>query len=211
MTRVFAPGASRYLGAGAAVLLFLALLPVLRAVPLSPVFASVLVVGIALWVFFAVFFRDPERTVGEGIVSAADGRVRAVDREDSSWRVSVFMNVADVHVNRFPVDSTVAEVEDAGAGFRPAYRPDAERNVQRRYRLTTPIGPVEVVQVTGVLARRLVSFVRPGAVKRKGDRLGMIVLGSRVDVILPADRASPVVSVGDRVRAGVTSIAREIA
>ena len=206
---MFAPGAGRYLGAGAAVLLFLALLPVLRAVPLSPAFAAVLAAGLVVWLFFAVFFRDPERAVGEGVVSAADGRVRAVEREGDSWRVSVFMNVTDVHVNRFPVDATVVEVEDAGSGFRPAYRPESDRNVQRRYRLTTPIGPVEVVQITGIFARRLVAFVRAGTRKNKGDRLGMIVLGSRVDVILPAARVSPTVSVGDRVRAGASSIARE--
>ena len=206
---MFAPGAGRYLGAGAAVLLFLALLPVLHAVPLSPAFVAVLGAGLVVWLFFAVFFRDPERALGEGVVSAADGRVRAVERDGDSWRISVFMNVTNVHVNRFPVDATVLEVQDGGEGFRPAYRPDADRNVQRRYRLTTPIGPVEVVQVTGILARRLVSFVRVGSVQKKGDRLGMIVLGSRVDVILPADRASPTVREGDRVLAGTSSIARE--
>ena len=206
---MFAPGASRYLGAGAAVLLFLALLPVVRAVPLSVPFASVLGVGFALWLFFAAFFRDPERAVGDGVVSAADGRVRAVEREGNLWRVSVFMNVTNVHVNRFPVDARVTEVESGGAGFRPAFRSDADRNVHRRYRLATPLGSVEVVQFTGIFARRLVSFVRPGSSGRKGDRIGMIVFGSRVDVFLPAERATPVVNVGDRVRAGTSSIARE--
>jgi phosphatidylserine decarboxylase len=208
---VFAPGASRYLGAGAAVLLFLAVLPVVRAVPLSVPFAAVLGIGLALWLFFAVFFRDPERAVGEGVVSAADGRVRAVAREGGVWRVSVFMNVTNVHVNRFPVDARVMEIESSGSGFRPAYRPDADRNVHRRYRLATPLGSVEVIQFTGIFARRLVSFVRPGSSGRKGDRIGMIVFGSRVDVFLPADRATPVVKVGDRVHAGASSIARESA
>jgi len=206
---VFAPGAGRYLGAGAAVLLFLAVLPVVRAISLSVPFGAVLGAGFALWLFFAVFFRDPERVIGEGIVSAADGRVCAVEREENAWRVSVFMNVTNVHVNRFPVEGRVEEIESAGTGFRPAYRPDAARNVRRRYRLTTTLGTVEVVQITGVVARRLVSFVHVGSSGRKGDRLGMVVLGSRVDVVLPADRASPVVKVGDRVRAGSSSVARE--
>jgi len=206
---VFAPGAGRYLGAGAAVLLFLALLPVVQAVPLSPPFALVLAAGLALWLFFAVFFRDPERAVGEGVVSAADGRVRAVERDGEYWCVSVFMNVTNVHVNRFPVPGRVTEVEGRGEGFRPAYRTDARHNVQRRYRLATEMGDVEVVQITGVLARRLVSFVTVGSTGRKGDRLGVIVLGSRVDVRLPASRVTPTVKVGDRVLAGASSIARE--
>ena len=206
---MFAPGSGRYLGAGAAVLLFLAALPVLGAVALSLAWVALLAVGLAVWLFFAVFFRDPNRPVGEGVVSAADGRVRAVDRSENVWCVSVFMNVTDVHVNRFPLDGRVVEVVGRGSGFRPAYRPDAGGNVQRLYRLSTAIGDVEVVQITGVLARRLVSFVRVGSVGTKGDRLGMIVLGSRVDLLLPADRVTPVVRVGDRVRAGASSVARE--
>ena len=206
---MFAPGAARYLGAAAAVLLFLAALPAIGAVGLSLTWAIGLLVGVAVWTFFAAFFRDPERSTGEGIVSAADGRVRAVAREGDRWRVSVFMNVTNVHVNRFPLDGKVTEVENAGSGFRPAYRPDAERNVQRHYRLSTALGPVEVVQITGVVARRLVSFVRAGSVGKKGDRLGMVVLGSRVDVLLPASRATPTVHVGDPVRAGESTIARE--
>jgi phosphatidylserine decarboxylase len=206
---VFAPSAGRYLGAAAAVLLFLAALPAVGAVPLSLPWTVGLLAGVVVWGFFAVFFRDPERTPGEGIVSAADGRVRAVDREGNVWRISVFMNVANVHVNRFPVDGRVTGIEGGGSGFRAAYRPEADRNVQRHYRLSTALGPVEVVQITGVVARRLVSFVRAGSLGKKGDRLGMIVLGSRVDVLLPADRTSPVVRVGDRVRAGTSPIAME--
>jgi len=206
---VFAPGAASYLGSAAAVLLFLAALPAMGAVPLNLPWAVGLVAYAGVWSFFAVFFRDPERRPGAGVVSAADGHVRAVEREGDRWRVSVFMNVTDVHVNRFPVDGEVREVTEGGSGFRPAYRPDADRNVSRRYLLATPLGPVEVVQITGVFARRLVSFVRVGSAGRKGDRLGMIVFGSRVDVLFPADRATPTVHVGERVLAGTSPIARE--
>ncbi|HYB78548.1 MAG TPA: phosphatidylserine decarboxylase [Thermoplasmata archaeon] len=206
---MFAPGAGRYLGAGAAVLLFLAVLPVIGAVPLSVPFGGLLAVGLAIWLFFAAFFRDPERVPADGVVSAADGRVRAVDREGNVWRISVFMNVTDVHVNRFPFDGRVDAIEGSGEGYRAAFRADANRNVQRSYRLATPLGTVEVVQITGLFARRLVSFVRVGARGRKGDRLGMVVLGSRVDVLVPSDRVSPVVQVGDRVHAGSSTIARE--
>ncbi len=207
---MFAPGAGRPLGAVGGVLLVVGALVVRGVVPDRTVAAAVLVVLAALWVFLAVFFRDPQRAPGAGVVSAADGRVRAVERDGERWRISVFMNVTDVHVNRLPVDARVDAVADAGSGFRAAYRPDAQHNVQRAYRLQTSIGPVEVVQMTGVLARRLVSFVRPGDARRKGDRFGMIVLGSRVDVLLPVGAVTPAVRVGDRVRAGTSTIAREL-
>jgi phosphatidylserine decarboxylase len=161
-----------------------------------------------LLAFLLVFFRDPERTVGEGVVSAADGRVRAVEQVNGRWLVSVFLSPLDVHVNRLPLDATVEAIDTSGRGHSPAYGPDAASNVQRRYRLATELGPVDVVQITGAVARRLVTFVRPGDRGRKGDRLGMIVLGSRTDVLVPADRAVPTVRVGDRVRAGSSTIAR---
>ncbi len=206
---MFAPGAGRPLGAVAVVLLLVAGLVALGVVPDRWAAVAALLVAAALWVFLATFFRDPKRTPGEGVVSAADGRVRAVVREGNRWRVSVFMNVTNVHVNRFPTDARVESVGDAGSGYRAAYRPDADLNVRRSYLLSTPLGPVEVVQMTGVLARRLVSFVRPGSEGRKGDRFGMIILGSRVDVLLPAGRLIPTVTVGDRVLAGESTIARE--
>ncbi len=180
-----------------------------RVLPFSLVEIAALAVAGAVWLFLAVFFRDPEREVGEGIVSAADGRVSAIEREGDRVRISVFMNVTNVHVNRFPLTAKVEAVDDAGSGFRPAYGRDAAENVRRRYALESALGPVEVVQITGILARRLVSFVKPGVLGHKGDRFGMIVFGSRVDVVLPGSRVELAVTVGDPVRAGVTTIARE--
>ena len=205
---MLAPGAARLVGpvavALAAVLAVLTFFAPSRGV----VGGAVATVLAALLVFFLIFFRDPERVPGEGVVSAADGRVRAVERTDGRWRISVFLSPLDVHVNRLPLDAVVEAVESSGRGFRPAYRADAAENVQRRYRLRTELGPVEVVQITGIAARRLVSFVGPGSVGRKGERFGMIVLGSRTDVLLPADRVVPTVRVGDRVRGGASTIAR---
>ena len=205
---MFAPGVGRLLGATAAALALLAGLVATGTIPHPVAAYGALLVGAAVWAFLAVFFRDPERAIGEGIVSAADGRIRAVEREGDRWRISVFMSVTNVHVNRWPIDLTVDAIRQEGHGFRAAYRPDADRNVRRHYTATSALGPIEVVQITGVLARRLVSFVHPGTSGRKGERFGMIVLGSRVDVLLPADRVTPTVSVGDRVRAGASPIAR---
>ncbi len=160
--------------------------------------------------FLAIFFRDPERPVGDGIVSAADGVVREVATSEGRLTISVFLGVTDVHVNRWPLDGAVEAIAAEGSGFRPAYRADAASNVRRRYLLRTEIGPVELVQIAGIAARRLVSFVEVGSSGKKGDRLGMIVLGSRVDVVLPADRAIAAVRVGERVRGASSTIARVV-
>jgi phosphatidylserine decarboxylase len=205
---VFAPGAGRPLVVAALLLALGTLAEWFRWLPLSYPLLALIVLGAGFWGFFAWFFRDPPRAVGEGIVSAADGRVRAVSVEGDRTRISVFMNVTDVHVNRLPLDATFARISTGGAGYRPAYRTDADRNVARSYRLETALGPVEVVQITGILARRLVSFVGTGDVRSRGDRFGMIVLGSRVDVLLPTARIAPVVEVGQRVWAGRSTIAR---
>jgi phosphatidylserine decarboxylase len=206
---VFAPGAGRPLLGGGILLAAVALLWAFRLFPFSLPLLLVYLVAAGVLGFLASFFRDPERPVGDGIVSAADGRVREVVEEGELLRVSVFMNVTDVHVNRTPLDGTFAAVETTGAGHRPAYRADAGRNVSRTYELATALGPVRIVQVTGILARRLVSFVVPGDHRARGERFGMIVLGSRVDVLLPRARVDAAVHVGDRVWAGVTPIARE--
>ena len=206
---MFAPGAARWIGPFAAVAAVLAGLIGLGAWPAGPAELGALAGFLAGAAFLAWFYRDPARTPGPGIVSAADGRVRAVERDGDRLRISVFMNVTDVHVNRLPLDGTVESIEAAGRGFRAAFRPSADRNVRRHYHLATALGPVEIVQITGVVARRIVPFVSPGARLQRGDRFGMIVLGSRVDVILPADRVRPTVAVGDRVRAGVTTVAEE--
>jgi phosphatidylserine decarboxylase len=208
---VFAPGAGRFLGPPGTAAVVIALLLLGRFWPSATLsFVGLLALAVALTVFFAVFFRDPERVPGAGIVSAADGRVRAVEREGDLLRISVFMNVTNVHVNRYPLDGRVEAIATEGSAHRPAYLPDAGHNVRRSFRLSTTLGTVEVVQVTGVLARRLVSFVSVGSVGQKADRFGMIILGSRVDVLLPAARVTPTVEVGQTVRAGTTTIAREL-
>ena len=205
---MFVRPARPYLAAGAAALVVLwAVVAFTHPVFLAGLIAALALTG--LWLFFAIFFRDPERVPGQGVVSAADGRVTIVAEEEGRWRIAVFMNVTDVHVNRFPLDAEVEGIDDSGEGFRPAYAPDATHNVQRRYRLRTGAGPVEVIQMTGIVARRLVSLVRPTEDHHKGDRLGMILLGSRVDVLIPVAAVRPVVKPGDRVWAGRSTIAVE--
>jgi phosphatidylserine decarboxylase len=201
----------RYLGVFALLLAVLTAALVVGYIP-DPnlTFYAALPAAWAVLAFLLWFFRDPERAVGPGVVSPADGRVIAVGPDGERTRIAVFMNVTDVHVNRFPIDGTVRAVEDGGAGFRPAFHPDAIHNVWRKTTLETDLGEVEVVQMTGIVARRIVSFVGPGDRRPKGARLGMIVLGSRVDLLFDPGRARASVAVGDRVVAGVTQVAREL-
>ena len=182
--------------------------------------ATVLPAGL-LTVLFALllyFFRDPQRTspTGEGLFLApADGRVVEVQQvreprflEGEGLRIGIFMSVLDVHVNRAPVDGQVVLVEHVPGQFLQAFRPEAsEVNEHNLIGLKSRYGRVLVKQVAGILARRVVCWVRTGHKLQAGDRLGVIKFGSRVDVYLPLG-AEPVVRVGDQARAGVTVVAR---
>jgi phosphatidylserine decarboxylase len=171
-------------------------------------------------VFSLSFFRDPERhiPVGEGIaISAADGVVidasivKAEGFGDAgALRIAVFMNVFNVHVNRSPVDGTVIATNHSAGKKLSAYNKNAEyENEHGDTDLKTPQGMVRVRQIAGLIARRVVTRVKAGDDLKKGDRIGIIRFGSRVDVFLPASY-QPSVKPGDHVHAGETVIAREV-
>lgn len=169
-------------------------------VPFAPV--------LALAVLMLNFFRDPERTAGQGLVAPADGVVQSIDEwEDGRTRVAIFMNPFNVHVNRAPLEGVVASVEHVAGGFVPAFDKESERNERVVWHFGTEAGDVEVIQIAGAVARRIVPYLKPGDKVRKGERFGMIRLGSRVDTFLPAGVA-PAVSVGDITVAGETTLAR---
>lgn len=205
---MFAPGAGRPLGVGLALIVVLAALVGSGIAPRTVGAVLLLVAATLVWLFFAAFLRDPDRQPGADVVAPADGRIRRVTAEGRNWVISTFMGVSDVHVNRFPLDGKVTRIVNAGAGFRPAYDELSKHNVRRHYTLATSGGDVEVIQMTGAFARRLVSLVHEGDARHKGEHLGMIILGSRVDVLLPAERFEPMVVPGARVRAGESTIAR---
>ena len=168
---------------------------------------------------FLGFFRDPERVPPSGeelILSPADGRVvsiRPVDRGgvfgDAATAVSIFLSPLDVHVNRAPVNGKVEEVRYRKGHFFAAYKEVASRNnEQNGLRIVDARGRrLGVVQIAGVLARRIVCYGKPGDSLARGQRLGMIMFGSRVDVFLPAGSTVEVVD-GQRVRGGETIIGR---
>ena len=173
----------------------------------------VLAVGFCLW-----FFRDPERTApadDRAIISPADGRIVAVvsEREDrflnvQATRVSIFMSPLDVHVNRSPVTGALEKADHRSGQFGAAYRMDAgDINESNSLLLRTAAGAeVVVVQIAGWLARRIICRVRPPARLARGERFGLIMFGSRVDVYLPPE-ARLAVKVGETVRAGKTTLA----
>ena len=160
------------------------------------------------------FFRDPERRIPqapEAVVSPADGRIVQIVDEDAEGRpvrrVSVFMSPLDVHVNRAPIAGTIKEVRYEKGWFGIASRPEASvKNEQNIFTLEGPQGTVVVKQIAGVLARRIVFWKAPGDVVKRGERVGLIKFGSRVDLALPP-RTKVLVKVGDHVRAGSTIIA----
>ncbi len=176
------------------------------------------VVGLAGLAFFGFFFRDPERDIRaepELVVAPADGKVIAVDSvqeerylQGPARRVAIFMNVFDVHVNRAPVAGTVTATEHRDGCFKAAWSEAAcHLNEQLAVVLEAAGRRVLVVQIAGLLARRIVSYVQPGQTLEKGERLGMICFGSRVDLYLPP-AAQVLVKVGEKVKAGHSLIAK---
>lgn len=169
--------------------------------------------------FFTYFFRDPERPIPQEpgvVISPADGKVIALDEvtEDKflgrpAKRVCIFMNVFDVHVNRAPVAGTVAASNHRNGCYKVAWHPCADQaNEQQATLLEAEAGRrVLVVQIAGLLARRIISYVRPGQTLARGERLGMICFGSRVDLYLPTD-TELLVQVGDKVQAGSSVLGR---
>jgi len=166
----------------------------------------------------AAFFRDPERDIPEdpaAVVAASDGRVLSVERlADERFgtgeflRVAVFLSVLDVHVNRVPVAGRVADYFVEDGGYANAMTAAAEHNVAAYTVLDTEHGKVVVAQRTGLIARRIVQRVPVGTLVARGERMGLIRFGSRTDIYLPADRAEPLVGVGDKVIGGSSVIAR---
>jgi phosphatidylserine decarboxylase len=160
-------------------------------------------------VFVLNFFRDPERPIPPDpsvVVSPADGRVVEIQEEmfDNRRvrRVSIFMSPLDVHVNRSPITGTITDVRYQKGQFRVASQPRASiENENNIFVVRGELGEVVVKQIAGLLARRIVFWKRPGDLIQRGERVGLIKFGSRVDVSVDP-RVELRIQVGDRVAAG---------
>jgi phosphatidylserine decarboxylase len=192
--------------------------------------AMTVVAGLAGWKFacgalglatlaVAGFFRDPERRVpaGEGlVVSPADGKVVSIADvsggsrfSETVTRVSIFLSPLDVHINRMPVGGKINEVDYKPGKFLAAYKEDAsEKNEQNALKVVDEKGRLfGVVQIAGVVARRIVCWAKIGDILRRGDRFGLIMFGSRTDLYLPHG-CQLEISEGQTVKGGETIVGR---
>ena len=165
--------------------------------------------------FCAFFFRDPERRPpddGMALLAPADGRVTEAgptnEGEPGTQRVSIFLSIFDVHINRAPAAGEIRAVRYREGAFRAAFRKDAaERNERNELEMTNERGTIRIRQIAGVVARRIVCRVRAGDRLARGERFGLIRFGSRTDLLLPPG-VSVSVRPGDRVRGGLTVIGK---
>ncbi|GHA76302.1 phosphatidylserine decarboxylase [Streptomyces termitum] len=156
------------------------------------------------------FFRDPEREIAQGrVISPADGVVQSImPWKDGRTRVAIFMSPLNVHVNRAPLAGTVTSVEHVPGGFVPAFNKESENNERVVWHFDTELGDIEMVQIAGAVARRIVPYIPQGTKVEQGDRIGLIRFGSRVDIYLP-EGVEVAVEVGQTTTAGVTRIDRD--
>jgi len=177
--------------------------------------AAFVLLLLALWV--AYFFRDPERAGERGVslvVAPADGKLIMITEVDEpsfikgrAVRLSIFMNVFNVHVNRYPVDGTVQHVHyNKGKFLNAAAEKSSLENEQMSVGLESAGGRMLVRQIAGLIARRIVTYSKVGDKVKQGERMGIIRFGSRVDVFIPVG-ASIRAKLGDITTAGVTVLA----
>jgi len=175
--------------------------------------AAVVLVLLALFVFS--FFRDPERVIPAepgAVVSPGDGRVVVVKEEECAGRpgtrVSIFLAVWNVHVNRSPAAGTIGKLEYRPGKFLAAMRERASlENEQNVFTLSTEAGEIVFKQIAGLIARRVVSWKKAGEQVARGERIGLVRFGSRVDLWVPKE-AEILVRVGENVKGGSSVVAR---
>jgi len=179
---------------------------------LMPLPAWLLPAAILCLLSFLLFFRDPERVpppdLSPGIaVSPADGIVVQTGDEGGGPALAVYLRLSDVHVTRMPLPGEVKQIDFIPGGHRRAASPGSRTNARLVAEFETPWGGMTISQVTGLLARRIVTYLANGGTYRRGERIGLIRFGSRVEVVFP-DGYRIIVGPGARVRAGVTPVAR---
>ncbi|MDI6757386.1 MAG: phosphatidylserine decarboxylase, partial [Endomicrobiia bacterium] len=180
----------------------------------SPWLALIAAIGFIKAGFFCYFFRDPERNIPSDdkvLLSPADGKIMEIADEPSGARTArIFLSVFNVHVQRSPADGVVKSVERTGTKYLPAMKSAAHgENVRNIVTMEIAGGStVKIHQIVGILARRLVLWIKPGDKIMAGGRIGLIKFGSQVDLTF-SDGYEPVVKPGDKVTGGVSIIARK--
>ncbi|MFA4956973.1 MAG: phosphatidylserine decarboxylase [Candidatus Methanoperedens sp.] len=180
-----------------------------RSVSDSTLISSILfllfIIAASLTIFFIIFFRDPQRSPPgdeDDAVSPADGKVISLQHRT----ICIFMNIHDVHVNRAPLSGIVTHIDYKPGGYIPAFNKDSDVNERNHVVMKTAAGTLELTQIAGVLTRRIVSYISEGTQLKRGERIGMIRFGSRVDVTMPEGYVFTV-KLNDKIKAGETIIA----
>ena len=171
--------------------------------PLEEIYVLSLVL-IFLSLFLLFFYRDPHREIQEGIVSPADGLVQKAIKKNGMIKISIFMGLQNVHVNRSPIDGRIISQKHKPGGYTPAFSKDSDKNERLITKLDTNIGIFKVTQIAGFLVRRIVSYVKPNSKIDKGERIGLIHFGSRVDLAFEEAGIELKVKERDRILAGQT-------
>lgn len=163
--------------------------------------------------FFIVFFRDPDRQIGDGVVACADGKIREITELNDidigkCYNISTFMNVQNVHVNRMALDGKIKSINHIHGLHLPAFKKESDKNERVVIIIETSIGLIKIVQIAGTLARCIVPYVKKDDILKKGSRIGIIRFGSRVDVYLPSAKIKNInVRIGCKIKAGEDKIA----
>ena len=166
-------------------------------------------IGIIL-LFCLNFFRDTERLVPMGInhiVSPADGKIISIRTQDDDYQVvSIFLNIFDVHVNRMPITGTIMDVDYNKGKFLMAFEHNAcDENERNIITINSLIGTIRLVQIAGLIARRIICYANKGKEIEIGDRIGFMRFGSRIDLILPT-KINLEVKLGQKVMGNTTII-----
>lgn len=164
------------------------------------------------FLFSLFFFRDPKRLfMGDPdiLVCPADGKVIKISDDGEKIFVSIFMSVMNVHVNRSPAEGVVVRKEYSQGTYLAAYHEKASlENERLKWVIETKFGSIECTQIAGLIARRIHHFKQTGENLSRGQKLGLIAFGSRVDILLPKRSSELLVKVGDRVKGGISPMAK---
>lgn len=177
-------------------------------------FFFISIIFFLLTVLFIIFFRDPDRKIGKDIVSPADGYIRSIyeidDKDIGKCIVlSIFMNIHNVHVNRMPINGEIYETIHLPGAHLPAYKKESEKNERFIIKIKTSIGIIKIIQIAGTLARRIVPYIKKDDILNKGEKIGIIRLGSRVDIYFPNKKNLKLsVKKGEKVKAGESCVAK---
>lgn len=161
-------------------------------------FYILLIIATILQIFFLFFFRDVGREIEGGIISPADGKIMYARNN----KISIFMSIFDMHVNLMPYDGRIIKIRHFRGKHLPAYK-DVSKNERVEIEIESDIGKIKLIQIAGIFARRIVTYINEGEYVKKGEKIGIIRFGSRVELILPK-KCKIIIKEKEKVKAGET-------